>query len=228
MYRITDLESHERPRERLLQLGPEALSTAELLGILIRTGISGRNAVQVAQDILLELGGLNGLQQASIEAMESIRGMGRAKAAQVKAAIEIGRRIAVAVPESKPRIQSPEDAASLVLFEMSALAQEHMKVLHLNTRNDVLKISEMYRGSLNTSVVRVGELFREAIQLSAAGIILAHNHPSGDPSPSPEDIAVTTAVIKAGDLLDIDVLDHIVIGSNRFVSMKRRGLGFSG
>jgi DNA repair protein RadC len=226
MYRIMDLESDERPRERLQVLGAEALSTSELIAVLIRTGIPGRNAIQLAQDLLGNLDGLTGLQQATFSQLHSIQGIGCAKAAQLKAAIELGRRIAVATAGVKPRVQSPDDAAALVLFEMTALQQEHMRVILLNTRNDVLRIAELYRGSLNTSVVRIGEIFREAIQNNAAGIILVHNHPSGDPSPSPEDISVTRAVIDAGQLLDIEVIDHLVIGGNRFVSMKRRGLGF--
>ncbi|MBN1267773.1 MAG: DNA repair protein RadC [Anaerolineales bacterium] len=226
MYRITDLESTDRPRDRLQELGVGALSTAELIAILIRTGIQGRNALQLAQDLLKAVGGLAGLHQAPFEVFRAVPGIGAAKSAQLKAAIELGRRIAVASPESRPRIQSPDDAAALVLFEMSALIQEHMRVIMLNTRNDVLKITELYRGSLNTSVIRVGEIFREAIQANAASIILVHNHPSGDPSPSPEDIAVTKALVEAGKMLDIEVVDHIVIGQNCYVSMKRRGLGF--
>jgi DNA repair protein RadC len=189
MYRIMDLESEERPRERLELLGAEALSTSELIAVLIRTGIPGRNAIQLARDLLGKLNGLTGLQQASFNQLHSLPGIGRAKAAQLKAAIELGRRIAVAAAGDKPRVQSPDDAAALVLFEMTALQQEHMRIILLNTRNDVMRITELYRGSLNTSVVRVGEIFREAIQANAAGIILVHNHPSGDPSPSPEDIA---------------------------------------
>lgn len=226
MYRITDLESEERPRERLKQLGAEALSTTELIAILIRTGKQGSNALQLARELLSESDGLTGLHQASFETIQSVPGIGEAKAAQLKAAIELGRRIAVASPEERHRIKSPDDAAALVMFEMSALLQEHMRVILLNTRNDVLKITDVYTGSLNTSVIRVGEIFRDAIQINAASIILVHNHPSGDPSPSPEDIAVTKALIEAGKLLDIEVIDHIVIGANRFVSMKRRGLGF--
>jgi len=228
MYRITDLEVSERPRERLQQLGAGALSNAELIAVLLRTGIPGRNAVQLAQDLLRKLDGLAGLHQASIESVQALPGIGIAKAAQLQAALELGRRISMASPDSRPRIQSPEDAAALVMFDMAALVQEHMRIILLNTRNDVLKISELYRGSLNTSVVRTGEIFREAIVANAAGLIMVHNHPSGDPSPSPEDIAVTRAVIEAGKLLDIEVLDHLVIGQNRFISMKQRGLGFKG
>jgi DNA repair protein RadC len=143
------------------------------------------------------------------------------------AAIELGRRISIASPEDRPRIQSPEDAANLLLYEMGSLEQEHLRVLLLNTRNECMQSVDVYRGSLNSSLIRIGEVFREAIRQNSAAIIVAHNHPSGDPTPSPEDIAVTRALVEAGKLVDIEVLDHLVIGQNRFVSLKAKGLGFS-
>ncbi|MGA9532531.1 MAG: DNA repair protein RadC [Anaerolineales bacterium] len=226
-YRITDLATQERPRERLTRLGPQALSNAELVAILLRSGIQGLNAVQLAQRILLEVGGLAGLQRATVENLRRQRGLGLAKAAQLKAAIELGRRLAVATPEEKPTIQSPEDAANLLLYEMGSLEQEHLRVLALDTRNRLLKVVDVYRGSLNSSWIRIAEVFREPVRLNAAAIIIAHNHPSGDPSPSPEDVAVTKAIVQAGELLDIEVLDHLVIGQGRFVSLKTKGLGFA-
>ncbi len=225
-YRITDLDRGDRPRERLAALGAKALSNAELLAILIRTGIEGMNAVHVSQNLITSCGGLPGLHRMSFASLRSQRGIGPAKAAQIKAAIELGRRLAAAVPEEKFRIQSPEDAAGLLLYEMGALEREHLRVVLLDTRNQLIRIVDVYQGSLNSSFIRIGEVFRDAVREQAAAIILAHNHPSGDPTPSPEDIAVTRAVVEAGKLLDIEVLDHIVVGQARFVSLKARGLGF--
>jgi len=226
-YRITDLASSERPRERLAQLGAKALSNAELVAILLGSGIKGQNVLQLAQELIAELGGLAGLHRASYDELRARKGIGPAKAAQMKAAAELGRRLAVATPEDRPTIQSPEDAAGLLLYEMGALEQEHLRVLLLDTRNRLMRTVEVYRGSLNASLVRVGEVLRDAVRSNAAAVIIAHNHPSGDPTPSPEDVALTRAVVEAGDLLDIEVLDHLVIGKGRFVSMKSRGLGFS-
>lgn len=226
-YRIKDIDSGDRPRERLATLGPGALSNAELLAIMLRTGIKGMNAVQLAQTLLVEIGGLAGLHRLSLPELQKKRGIGFVKAVQIQAAVELGRRFSTVHPEEKPRIQSPQDAANLVLYEMGALEQEHLRVLLLDTRNQVIQIVEVYRGSLNSSVIRVGEVFREAVRRNAAAIIVAHNHPSGDPTPSPEDIAVTRAIVDAGKLLDIDVLDHLVIGKNRYVSLKSKGMGFN-
>ncbi len=226
-YRITDLATSERPRERLAALGAGALSSAELIAILLRTGIEGLNAVQLAQDLLMDLGGLSGLHQVPYEELRSRRGIGPAKAAQLKAAVELGRRLGAAVPEDRPTIQSPSDAAALLLYEMGALEQEHLRVLLLDTRNRLIRTIEVYRGSLNTSLIRVGEVFRDAVRSNAASIIIVHNHPSGDPTPSPEDVSVTRALVEAGSLLDIEVLDHLVIGKNCFVSLKSKGLGFN-
>jgi len=207
-------------------IGPEGLSKAELLAILLRVGIEGENAVQLGERILQELGGLQGIQRASFAEVCAVRGLGPAKAAQLKAAIELGRRLSLESPELKDAINSPGDAAELVRYEMQTLLQEELRVILLDTRNRKIDVKKVYTGSLNSSMVRVGELFREAIQRSAASIILVHNHPSGDPSPSPEDTVLTRSVVQAGKLLDIEVLDHLVIGQGSFVSMKEKGLGF--
>jgi DNA repair protein RadC len=212
VYRITDLHETERPRERLASLGPQALTNAELIAILLRVGVTG---------------GLGGLHRAPIEELINQHGIGEAKAAQIKAAIELGRRLTLEAPEERPTINSPADAAALVQYEMSALEQEHLRVLLMDTRNHVLDISEIYRGSVNTSQVRVGEVFKAAIRRNATAIIVVHNHPSGDPTPSPDDVAVTRAFVQAGKLVDVDVLDHLIIGRGKYVSMKERGLGFA-
>jgi DNA repair protein RadC len=225
--RIKDIQVLERPRERLAKMGASVLSTAELLAILLRVGVEGENAIQIGQRLLREFNGLAGLQRASFAEIRSQHGIGDAKAAQIKAAIDLGRRLASQSSMDRPVVHSPEDAADLVQYEMSALDQEQLRVILLNTRNHVLGIKTIYQGSLNSSQVRVGELFRPAIRDNAAAIIVIHNHPSGDPSPSPDDIAITKVIIEAGKLLDIQVLDHLIIGQGKFISLNRRGLGFS-
>lgn len=228
-YRITDLEASERPRERLAEIGAQALSTAELLAILLRTGLPGENAVQLGQRLLQTFGGLSGLRRASFQEVCSQHGVGEAKAAQIKAAIELGKRLRDDDEEDDRRvIHSPKDAADLVMYEMAGLVQENLWVILTDTRNRVIGIERLYQGSLNASTVRVGELFRAAIIRNAASILVVHNHPSGDPTPSPEDIGLTRAVVQSGRLLDIQVLDHLVIGRGRYVSLKERGLGFEG
>jgi DNA repair protein RadC len=221
------MEESERPRERLAKHGPSSLTTAELLAILLRVGVPGENAVQVATRLLRIFGGITGLHRASFDEVCAQHGVGPAKASQIKAALELGNRLRLASPDENPAIHSPADAAALVQFEMSALEQEELRVMLLDTRNHVVATVHVYRGSLNTSQVRVGELFKAAIRRNAAAIIVVHNHPSGDPTPSPDDIAVTRAIVQAGKLLDISVLDHLIIGANRYVSLKERGVEFS-
>jgi DNA repair protein RadC len=224
---IKELPSSERPRERLLHYGANALSNAELLAIILRTGIQDENAVRVGQRLLSTYDNLAGLVRASTSELIDEKGLGPAKVAQIKAALELGRRMLLESPEERPQIRSPADAANLVMSEMSFLEQEHLRVMLLDTKNRVLNTETVYIGSLNTSLIRVGELFREAIRANCAALIVLHNHPSGDPTPSPEDVAVTKQIVQAGKLLDVDVLDHLIIGRQRFVSLKERGLGFS-
>ncbi len=226
VYRITDLHESDRPRERLASLGPQALSNAELIAILLRVGVTGENAVQVGQRLLHKFGGISGIHRAPFSDLISQHGIGEAKAAQLKAAIELGRRLTLEAPDERPVINSPADAAALVLYEMSALEQEHLRVMLLDRRNRVMEVVELYRGSTSSAQVRVGEVFREPIRKNASALIVIHNHPSGDPSPSPDDVALTRAIVQAGKILDVDVLDHLVIGQGRWVSLKERGLGF--
>lgn len=223
---IRDMPEEDRPRERLLQVGAEAVSTAELLAIIMRTGVGGENVLHLAERLLSHFGSLPGLSRASIAELMEVNGVGQVKAIEIKAALEIGRRLMATAPEDRSRVTSPSDAANLLMSEMMFLEQEHLRLILLDTRNKVLNTPTIYVGSLNTSVIRVGELFRAAIKENAAALIVAHNHPSGDPSPSPEDVNVTRQIVKAGALLDIEVLDHIIIGRQRFVSLKERGLGF--
>ena len=227
MYRIMDLYEADRPRERLAALGPQALSNAELIAILLRVGVTGENAVQVGQRLLNKFGGLRGLHRVPFKELMDQYGLGEAKASQIKAAIELGRRLTLESPEERPAINSPADAAALVQYEMSALEQEHLRVILLDRRNRVMETVEVYKGSVSSSQIRVGEVFKEAIRKNASALIVIHNHPSGDPTPSPDDVAVTRAIVQAGKLLDVEVLDHLVIGQGRWVSLKERGLGFA-
>lgn len=223
---IKELPFSERPRERLQRYGAGSLSTAELLAIILRTGVGGESVIDMAMRLLAKFGGLLGLVRASFAELEREHGLGLAKTAQLKAALELGRRLLVASPEERPQIKSPAEAANLLMLEMGTLQQEHMRTILLDTKNRVLAVPTIYIGSLNSSMIRVGELFREAIKQNCAAIIVAHNHPSGDPTPSPEDVKVTEMIVQAGKLLDIEVLDHLIIGQQRYVSLKERGLGF--
>ena len=227
VYTIKEMKEEERPRERLAKLGPQSLTTAELLAILLRVGMVGETAVQVGQRLLQTFGGISGIHRATFDELSHQKGIKLAKAAQIKAAIELGRRLVLESPDEKPIVHSPGDAAELVQYEMTALEQEELRVLLLDTRNRVQHIETVYRGSVNSSQVRVAEIFKAAIRRNATNLIVIHNHPSGDPTPSPDDVAITRAILQAGELLDIKLLDHIIIGSGRFVSLKERGLGFT-
>lgn len=223
---IRDLPADLRPRERLIFAGPAALSTAELLAIILRVGGRGENAIRMAERLLARFGGLAGLARAGFDELRSQHGMGEAKATQIKAALELGRRLLATSPLERPQITGPADVANLLQLEMQLLEQEQLRTVLLDTKNFVLRVSTVYSGSLNSAVVRIGEVFRDAIRANAASLIVVHNHPSGDPTPSPEDVHVTELLVEAGRLLDIEVLDHLIIGRNRFVSLKEQRLGF--
>ena len=223
---IRDLPASERPRERLRERGAAALSSSELLAIILRTGAPSENVLALASRTLARFGGLAGLAKASFGELCSERGVGEAKAAQVKAALELGRRLLSTQPQERAAVHSPQDVANLVMAEMDLLDQEHLRVLLLNTKNQVLAMPEVYKGNVNSTLVRVGELFREAVREGCPALIVVHNHPSGDPTPSQDDVEMTRQMVEAGQLLGIDVLDHIVIGRQSFVSLRERGLGF--
>lgn len=219
-YRIMDIEKSQRPRERLEKLGASALSDSELLAILLRVGMKGMSAVQIGQHLLFLFGGLEGLQRATIQELCSVDGVGAAKAVQIKAAIELGLRLGKIKPEERGMITSPQDVADQVQYKMVRLEQEELWVLLLDSRNHHLRTENLYRGSLNSSTVRPAEIYRAGIRHNAAGLIIVHNHPSGDPSPSPEDIHLTRMLVEAGQMLEMPILDHVVVGAKGFVSLK--------
>ncbi|NJJ41672.1 RadC family protein [Paenibacillus apii] len=223
-FMLRDLPHEERPRERMMQYGAESLSQAELLAILLRTGTRRESAIHVAQRILGQVGGLRRLADLSIEELTQIKGIGPAKAVQLKAGMELGRRMANARLDQPVTIRSPHDAADILTEQLRYLQKEHFVCLFLNTKNHVIAQETLSMGSLNASIVHPREVFRAAIKCSSASIICAHNHPSGDPTPSPEDIALTRRLLEAGEIVGIDVLDHLIIGDDGFVSMKERGL----
>ena len=218
------LPLRERPVERV-SARADACTIVELLAAIL----GGPQPIETADALLAHFNGrLSDLRRAPADEIAYIPGIGQQNAARIKAAIELGLRLTLNTEEDRPTIHSPADAAAMLQHEMSALEQEHLRVILLDTRNRVIDIVEIYHGSLNSAQVRVAELFKPAIQRMSAAIILVHNHPSGDPTPSPDDVAVTRAVVQAGKLLDIDTLDHLIIGRGRFVSLKERGLGFDG
>jgi DNA repair protein RadC len=223
---IHDYPMGERPRERLQYYGAAALSNAELLAILLRVGTPGENVVALSTRLLKEFDGLGGLSKASFSELSKVKGVNTAKIAQLKAALELGRRLLLTSADVRPQITSPNDAANLLMLEMGSLEQEHLRTILLDTKNRVLSSHTVYIGNVNSSIIRISEVFREAIRENATALIVAHNHPSGDPTPSPEDVPVTRSIVEAGTLLSIEVLDHLVIGRQRFVSLKERGLGF--
>ncbi len=223
---VKDMPEEERPRERLARVGPQALSTMELLAILLRVGVNGENVLNLAARILSELGDLEGLAHADFAQLIAVHGLGPAKAAQLLAALELGRRVMMAAPQERDQINMPAKAARILQALIGHQEQEHFVVLYLDTRNHILDSETLYKGSLNTSLVRVAEVFRGAVRRNCAAIIVGHNHPSGNPEPSPEDITLTRRLVEAGKLLEIELLDHIVVGYNRYVSLRERGTGF--
>lgn len=213
----------DRPRERLLNQGVEALSNSELLAILLRTGTRGCSAVDLADRMLKQFGGIGKLLEADLHELIDLPGMGLAKATQVKAAIELGRRVARLSRETSPRFLEPQDTADYLMDRLRFLRQEHFVVLHLDTKNRLIGEETVSIGSLDTAIVHPREIFKTAVKRSAASIICAHNHPSGDPMPSFEDIEVTRRLVEAGRILGVEVLDHVVIGENCYVSIKEKG-----
>ena len=223
---IRDLPQGERPRERLREHGPSQLSNPELIAILLRTGTSGESVLNLATRMMATFDGLGGMSRAAYSELCALNGISEAKACQLLAAFELGRRVVSLHPEGRPVINSPQDVFNLLGAEMNVLDQERLRVLLLNTKNEVMGIQEIYKGNVNSSVVRVAEVLRPAVRENCPSVILVHNHPSGDPSPSPEDILVTRKIRVGGEMMDIEVMDHVILGSRGFVSLKDKGLGF--
>lgn len=223
---VRDLPAAERPRERLALRGPGGLSAAELIAVVWGTGAGGRSAIEVAEDALARHASVAALARAGVPELAAIPGIGEAKAARLAAAFELGRRSTADWPAGRWTIRSPRDVADRLLVEMGGLEREELRVLSLNAKNAVQRMSHVYVGNVSSSQVRVGELFRDAVRLDASGIVLVHNHPSGDPTPSPDDLHLTAEAIAAGRLLDLDVLDHVVIGHDAWVSLRDRGVAF--
>jgi DNA repair protein RadC len=217
------MPSEERPRERLRDHGANALSNAELIAIILRTGAAGQNVLNLASSLLSRHGGLGGLARLSFKDLTNEFGLGEAKAAELQALFQIAVRFGALAPEERPYIRSPQDVHGLLGGEMALLDQEHMRVLLINTRNQVMQVVEVYKGNVSSALVRPAEVFRDAIRHNAPSIIIVHNHPSGDPAPSPDDIVLTRQLIEAGKMLGIDVLDHVVIGDRRFASLSSLG-----
>ncbi|MDX8342006.1 RadC family protein [Rossellomorea sp. YZS02] len=220
---IRDFPQDERPRERMIQSGASSLSNQELLAILLRTGTKSESVLQLSNRLLNQFDGLNLLKDASLEEITKTKGIGLAKAVQIMAAVEFGRRISNLAFDDRYSIRSPEDGANYVMNDMRFLAQEHFVCLYLNTKNQVLHKQTIFIGSLNASIVHPREVFKEAFRRSAASIICIHNHPSGDPTPSREDIEVTKRLVECGRIIGIDILDHLIIGEKKFISLKEKG-----
>lgn len=207
----------------MLREGVQALSDAELLAVLLRTGTHKESAVTLAQRILKQAGGLKHIPEMSVAEMTKIKGIGEAKALQIHAGIELGRRLSQLTYGERPVIRSPRDAAALLMEELRYLQKEHFVVLFLNTKNHVIAKETLSMGSLNASIVHPREVYRSAVKRGSASIICAHNHPSGDPTPSREDLGLTHRLIEAGNIIGIDLLDHLIIGDGVFVSLKEQG-----
>lgn len=219
---VHDIAPDDRPRERLQKLGADTLSTSDLLAIILRTGTQRDNVMEMATKLLIKYGGLAGLMSADFHELSAEYGLGLAKTAQLKAALELGKRLSIQQPDKRFQIKSADDAANVVRMEMMFLDHEEMHILILDTKHQLIELIKRYKGTVNSSVLRSAEIFRPAIVRNCPSMIICHNHPSGDPTPSPEDIDVTLQLVEAGKLLDIEVLDHLIIGNPRYISLKQQ------
>ncbi|HEY5563481.1 MAG TPA: DNA repair protein RadC [Clostridiaceae bacterium] len=223
-YKILDLPKNERPMERLFRYGASSISNVELLAIILRSGSAKNNVMALSNRLLNESGGLNGLLNCDVENLTKFNGIGKAKAAQLLALAEIAKRFKSFKSGDNYVIKSPEDAAYLVMDELRTYKKEYLKVILLNTKNLVISIEDVSIGSLNSSIVHPREVFSQAIKKSAASIVICHNHPSGDPTPSNEDINITKRLVESGKLLGIQLVDHLIIGDGVYISLKEKGL----
>jgi len=220
--KIKDISQEERPRERLMKYGPRTLSNAELLAIVLRQGSQRENVLELAHK-LLQKNSIKTLSRIKAENLKKILGIGEAKACQIMACFELGRRLASFKQEKKVKINSAKDIAKIFLPEMSTLQKEHFKGVYIDARKNIIKEETIFVGSLNTSVIHPREIFQPAIANGTAAIILIHNHPSGDPTPSEEDIEITKQLIESGNILEIEVLDHVIIGDKKYFSLREKG-----
>ncbi len=223
-FTVRDLPRSERPRERLQRFGPEALSAQELLALVIGRGIPKKSVLNIAQELLARFGNIKAISQATIEELSEIKGIGLAKAAQIKACFELGRREDLEPEFKNYDIKDPEAVVKAIRTSIKDKAKEHFKLILLNPRNKIIGISTISIGTLNASLVHPREVFKDAIVHSAASVVLAHNHPSGDPEPSEDDLKITQKLVDSGKILGMEVIDHIIIGKNNFCSFKERGL----
>ena len=219
--RIGELAANDRPRERMAIEGAQALTNGELLAILLNSGTTEMSAIDLGNQILNEMGGFSGIHREDLSRLLEIKGIGLAKATRIKAAVEMGQRLAEEKLEEGFQVKTPEDIADLVGYEMGGLQQEELWVLLLNSRNRYLGRHELYKGSQDATTVRVGEIFKEAVRRNVYAIALVHNHPSGNPNESPEDVSLTKAVLEAGTVLDIRLIDHVIIAAKTFSSIRR-------
>lgn len=224
--RVREIPAEERPRERLAARGAAGLTTAELIALIWGSGARGLGAVDLAEEALARHDGLAGLAGAGELELVDLPGVGAVKAAQLTASFELGRRLLADWPAGRWTVRTPRDVADRLIPLMGHLEREELRVVLLNAKNAVLKVVTVYQGNVSASLVRVGELFRDAVRINAAGAVLVHNHPSGDPTPSPDDLHLTAEALAAGRLLDIELLDHVVIGHDTFVSLRDRGIAF--
>jgi len=224
-FTIHDLPISERPRERLQKFGVEALSAQEILALILGRGIAGESVVVTAQRLLSQFGNLRGIAGASVEQLSQVKGIGIAKASQIKAAFELANRLeGYSEAGDKPLVKTPDEVVALVRGRLRGKKKEHFLALLLDTRNQLIKVAEISVGSLDTSIVHPREVFKEAISASAASVIFVHNHPSGDPEASEDDIKLTKRLAQAGEIVGIDVLDHIIICDKDYLSLKGKGL----
>lgn len=223
--KISDIPKNERPMEKLLKYGADDLANAELLAVLLRSGTKGENIISLSTRLLSDVGGLDGLLHINLEEIKKIKGIKEVKACQIIAMMELFRRFRTLRSQNDDfKISSPKDISMLLINEMNNLNQEVLKLILLNTKNTVIGVKDVFKGSLNSSIVHPREIFREAVQRGSASIIICHNHPSGDPTPSKEDINVTLRIKQCGDLMGIKLLDHIIIGNNNYISLKEKGI----
>ncbi len=223
-FTVHDLPREERPRERLKRLGAEALSAQELLAVIISRGSPNKSVINIAQDLLTKFGNINAISQATIEQLTEVDGIGPARATQIKACFELGKRKDLEPETKDTHIENPKDVVDAIRKDLKDKAKEHFKIIMLNSRNKVIGIGDISVGTLDASLVHPREVFKEAISHNSASVILVHNHPSGDPEPSDDDIKITKKLVESGKILSIEVIDHIIVGKNSYYSFKEKEL----